>query len=1779
MSDISKSVSNAFGGTKDYRIDYHLVESGSPALITGLYSSTSDVALDFYKKPDITSGDGTTKSVKIYGEVLITPYLVDSGVTNSTNDPSSVIKTYRFHLGSGSTAGIVPGPNGNQLENVYLINPNQTPVPVVSGTGRPSTGDVVLAATLGGLITSTPKIWDAIKSAAPANQKAPQIDPVTGKAIPSTSAINQKNASAGVLLDTLGNVNAQGKGENWVLAWDPASSTWKAVSPNQLVGLAVPGGMICGGAGGTGGTGGGGGSTGGGSSSAVGVSGPIVATGLDYLTLVNNLPVTVYYIDDSGNQVNAGTISSTDLAAVSTSSVNTAFTQLINSRISATGKFNDINTQYAGGSVYVINFGSSYSSAGINCGANTHMSIVLKNAGGTVLTTTIPSSACGVCYIKAPNLQTRNAVAASTTNIAATNSIISRSVTLPTITCDFTIHIGTRYYISNYTITSGGSGFYSPVPFVVNGSSEGTCNVSGGAITSISLNGIASQSTSGTGVTNVNGIGYDPATTTSFFYVPTQTRQLTISGGISTLDGVTINTGDIFLLKDQTDHTQNGIYQKITSTTFNLIQELCATTTIDGFWCHVATGGTVNGNKDFMLYSGNVTKTYTLTSPMAFTDVTANSACDPVPGTPGGSGGGGGSGSAGSAGSPGTCITINTTTVPSPIIVLANPCTTTYGGIDPTTSNYTPVTLPACATLTSNSSPDTVTLLYTVTLGDGVFNVLGTLPAGVTASIGYHTISLSGATSAVQTASAQIQVTPPITSKTAITWQALVTNSASMMASQVCSINPQNLVQKTNAAACSTITITAASGSDTGKLQVTPGTSSLFTSAKDLTNGYVPFNTSLSQTAADFVTNINANIAVKNALATTDANWLPLYSASNAGPVIKICAPAAGGADFNGITLNGLTTGAFAWGGSSSMLGGISANVSSLLSSIPHWDAISGVLGAVAGSVAGAVVSNIIMNKASSVQISVPEQADDVSIAFLYRGAKVQIPNEYTNATFSVASNLTRSGHPTFGTFSGTYRTDFTNNPAWIVYDFIKNQREGLGSYLPLTAAQDALLIQDIFTIAVYCDEMVAGIGGTMKNRFSTNTVITDGSRMQVLEQLCSVFLGGYSFWNGGIRLTADAPDTNVALLVNQENCGNIVENLTSVGTFVNKVMLTYVEPNNFYNNEVVVAENQAAIKEWGEKLSNVTAFGCTDSDQAIRLANWILNSQQQNADTKTYAAGLDHYNLVPGQLIQYENPLERGVRYSGRVKSVSGTAVVLDAPIDNIVGDAFAITNNDGTIFNTTIAALSGTSLTMAAASSGTIDPWATFIASDSVIGKRLYKVVKVDETSLGQYSVTIQFFSPSKFTVSTVNSIPSVPAALAVTDQAGTYIKLHWEASTQTTGPGIAGYYVYRNGNTTTPYATLGNVLTYTDTGVTASTIYTYQVAAFSSDTTALVSLPSAAIRTFTRFGKWMVSAQPGAIMQTSSDGVTWASVAMPGTPTTHSWAFPRCSPTTQVSTSQGTNQFAYSTNAGTSWTTGTMPFTGSFGYNYSVDASGGAGQFVALVTASANAVYSANGISWTSTTLPISSTFTNPIFGNGIWLAVNTVGSVAITSVDGITWTQRTLPTNLNWSTPVFANGVFLILSQNATANVALTTVDGSIFNIGTMPSIGAWAAPMFAKNQFVTVLPGSTSAATSPDGLTWTSHTMPSTASWATPVYGDGVYVSFGGGTTFAHSTDGTTWTAGTLPVSHTWNPVRFANNKFVCPASGSADFLYSADGVTWTVTTVSTSLAYVTPAYV
>jgi len=93
----------------------------------------------------------------------------------------------------------------------------------------------------------------------------------------------------------------------------------------------------------------------------------------------------------------------------------------------------------------------------------------------------------------------------------------------------------------------------------------------------------------------------------------------------------------------------------------------------------------------------------------------------------------------------------------------------------------------------------------------------------------------------------------------------------------------------------------------------------------------------------------------------------------------------------------------------------------------------------------------------------------------------------------------------------------------------------------------------------------------------------------------------------------------------------------------------------------------------------------------------------------------------------------------------------------------------------------------------------------------------------------------------VQNLNSPPTTPNSVNASANSATSVTVNWSASNDTGGPGLGGYYIYRNG--TQIGSVNSSTTTYTDITAAANTQYSYTVAAYDTATTPDISAQSSA------------------------------------------------------------------------------------------------------------------------------------------------------------------------------------------------------------------------------------------------------------------------------------------------------------------------------------------------
>ncbi|QBH97149.1 host specificity protein J [Limnobaculum zhutongyuii] len=276
---------------------------------------------------------------------------------------------------------------------------------------------------------------------------------------------------------------------------------------------------------------------------------------------------------------------------------------------------------------------------------------------------------------------------------------------------------------------------------------------------------------------------------------------------------------------------------------------------------------------------------------------------------------------------------------------------------------------------------------------------------------------------------------------------------------------------------------------------------------------------------------------------------------------------------------------------------------------------------------------------------------------YLIDGLIVQVPDNYdpVNRTYN-------------GLWTGNFKPSWTNNPAWIFYDLVTNERYGLGKRLGQFGCDKFSL----YIISQYCDQLVDDGFGGKEPRMTCNAYITDQRQAKdLLDDLASVFRA-IPVWDGlQMSCIMDRPSDPVWRYSN----ANVIDGKFSYSSSAQKarhtaVHVRYVDPNNGWETATEYVADDTLIARYGLNVSQVDAFGCTSRGQAHRAGKWILETERLEKQTVSFQVGREGIKHLPGDIIEVADNNFAGARIGGRIVSIDDGKQTVTLDRDVVITD-----------------------------------------------------------------------------------------------------------------------------------------------------------------------------------------------------------------------------------------------------------------------------------------------------------------------------------------------------------------------------------------------------------------------------------------------------------------------------------------------------------------------------
>lgn len=364
--------------------------------------------------------------------------------------------------------------------------------------------------------------------------------------------------------------------------------------------------------------------------------------------------------------------------------------------------------------------------------------------------------------------------------------------------------------------------------------------------------------------------------------------------------------------------------------------------------------------------------------------------------------------------------------------------------------------------------------------------------------------------------------------------------------------------------------------------------------------------------------------------------------------------------------------------------------------------------------------------------------------AFHVKGLLVHVPSNYD----PIARTYT-------GIWNGTFKIAWTNNPAWVFYDLLVNNRYGLGEFI----SPEIVDKWSLYTIAQYCDQMVPsgyknGDTGTdiYEPRFTYNGVINTRDEAFFVLQSITQAWRGMAYWAlGKVFATADMPADPVRLVTPSNVIGGEFDySGTALKARHTVVQVKWNDPDDFYRPSTEIVIDTQLLHKHGWREKSVQLRGCTSRGLAHRYGKWIIDSEQHETETLTYSASWDHAELRPGDIIAVSDPRKAMIRAGGRLVDYKNLVATLDAPFDFNEGEIYRLilTMPDGQLETRDILAfLDDQTVRIASEFTKEPKPDAIWTITGTDIAPRQYRVLSIDESEPNVFKVTSLAHDPMKF------------------------------------------------------------------------------------------------------------------------------------------------------------------------------------------------------------------------------------------------------------------------------------------------------------------------------------------------------------------------------------------------------------------------------------------------
>ncbi|HFQ5056224.1 TPA: host specificity protein J [Vibrio vulnificus] len=358
-------------------------------------------------------------------------------------------------------------------------------------------------------------------------------------------------------------------------------------------------------------------------------------------------------------------------------------------------------------------------------------------------------------------------------------------------------------------------------------------------------------------------------------------------------------------------------------------------------------------------------------------------------------------------------------------------------------------------------------------------------------------------------------------------------------------------------------------------------------------------------------------------------------------------------------------------------------------------------------------------------------------ISVLAKLRKIRVPDNYDPETRTYT-----------GIWTGGFKLAYSNNPAWVTYDLIIENRFSIGDKV----GPEFVNKYELYKIAQYCDQQVPdGKGGT-EHRFECNIYIqTAAEAWQVLRDISAIYRGMVYWMQSQMIVRADMPRDPDYIFTNS----NVIDGVFTYSgsderTKYTRALVSYDNPDNQYETDVTTTFDSDLQRRYGDNVVELAAYGCTRESEAQRRGKWAIYTN--NTDRMvTFKTGMEGEIPLLGDIVQIADDLIAGVTIGGRISTVSddGKIFTLDREVELLPGDSLLVNLPSGKSESRSVVSSSGRTVEVSLPYSEKPNPYSQWTIDRETITHQLFQVlsVKKSDTESIEYEISGIEYDPGKF------------------------------------------------------------------------------------------------------------------------------------------------------------------------------------------------------------------------------------------------------------------------------------------------------------------------------------------------------------------------------------------------------------------------------------------------